>query len=156
MFFIFTDSKSEWIDFSSKWPKIENIANVEVDLITEKSESDDDIYTEYEELEERERTENTTQKRNEKNINKPKESCRNCILCASDVLQKCRLHLSTYSNLHMAYKYPLTLSCTQVRCEVGSSHKNTFKFDWDVVWAKKNCMYSNLCVLKKKHFEYCW
>jgi len=38
-----------------------------------------------------------------------------------EVLQKYYLHSSSYSNLYLAYKYVLTLSCSQVRCETTFS-----------------------------------
>jgi len=41
----------------------------------------------------------------------------NCLLCCYNVLFKYRLYVSAYNNLFIAYKYVLTLSCTQIRCE---------------------------------------
>lgn len=48
-------------------------------------------------------------------------ACKNCIVCCFSVLAKYNLHTSAYSHLFLAYKFVLTLSCTQVRCETTFS-----------------------------------
>jgi len=40
--------------------------------------------------------------------------CSNCFICCFNVLFKYRLHVKAYNNLFIAYKYILTLSCTQI------------------------------------------
>jgi len=49
------------------------------------------------------------------------KACQNCIRCVYAVLHKYNLHSSAYSHIYMAYKFVLTLSCTQVRCETTFS-----------------------------------
>ena len=44
-------------------------------------------------------------------------SSKNCCLCAYLCLVKYGLYCSSYSTLTIAYKFLLTLSCTQVCCE---------------------------------------
>lgn len=55
-----------------------------------------------------------TQKRNGK-------ACQNCIRCVYAVLHKYNLHSSACSHLYMVFKFVLTLSCTQARCETTFS-----------------------------------
>jgi hypothetical protein len=43
--------------------------------------------------------------------------CKSCIPCAFNLLHKFNFYTSSYSNLYLAYKYILTLACTQVNCE---------------------------------------
>jgi len=49
------------------------------------------------------------------------KACQNCIRCVYAVLHKYNLHSSAYSHIYMVYKFVLTLSCTQVRCETTFS-----------------------------------
>jgi len=53
---------------------------------------------------------------NEKKIASSKmcKSCMNCSVCCYNVLLKYNLYSNAYSNLALAYKYLLTLPCTQV------------------------------------------
>lgn len=44
-------------------------------------------------------------------------SCAGCLVCCFQLIHKHNLHSLAYSNLYIAYKYLLTLSCTQVTCE---------------------------------------
>ena len=46
-----------------------------------------------------------------------RRKCEGCIPCCFKVLYTYNLHSSAYSNLYIAYKTILTLSCTQVQCE---------------------------------------
>lgn len=46
-----------------------------------------------------------------------KKPCNKCLKCCFLLLSKLNLHVSTYSNLHRAYEYFMTLPCTQVECE---------------------------------------
>lgn len=48
---------------------------------------------------------------------KEKKRCLNFLLCCYNVLFKYRLYVSAYNNLFIAYKYVLSLSCTQIGCE---------------------------------------
>ena len=46
-----------------------------------------------------------------------KKTCRCCVFCAFKLLYLFSLHSSAYSELYIAYKYLITLSVTQVKCE---------------------------------------
>lgn len=50
-----------------------------------------------------------------------KSICKNCVLCRFKVLIKYNLHSMPYSHLFLAYKFILTLLCTQVCCETSFS-----------------------------------
>ena len=53
--------------------------------------------------------------------------CKSCIPCAFNLLHKFNFHTSSYSNLYLAYKYILTLACTQVNCERAFSKLKIIK-----------------------------
>ena len=46
-----------------------------------------------------------------------RKKCRKCIACAVELLHDLNQEGSMYTSLYTAYKYILTLSCTQVSCE---------------------------------------
>lgn len=46
-----------------------------------------------------------------------KSVCKKCVVYCFEVLIKYNLHSMAYSHLFLAYKFILTLSCTQVCCE---------------------------------------
>jgi len=58
---------------------------------------------------------------NEEKIDENKNKCKDCIVCCFKVLQIYNLHFMAYSSLFLAYKFILTLSCTQIRCETAFS-----------------------------------
>lgn len=43
--------------------------------------------------------------------------CNKCLVCAMELLHRLNLQGSMYTSLYIAYKFALTLSCTQVSCE---------------------------------------
>ncbi|KAL4142015.1 hypothetical protein QTP88_004547 [Uroleucon formosanum] len=118
--------QSELKDFIEKWPKMKNIASATITI------NDDDVQ------------ENNEEDKNEENNTASSISlclklnenlaCKNCIICCFQVLQKYNLHSSAYRNLYIAYKYILTLSCSQVRCETTFSK---FKY---VLNRLRNCL----------------
>jgi len=100
----------ELFDFAGKWSRIKHINNIdnqdanegEVNIHVESdSEEDEDLL--------------------KKNKIKNKNTCQNCIVCCFNVLKTYNLHTMAYSSLFMAYKFILTLSCTQVKCETTFS-----------------------------------
>lgn len=95
----FTD---EIKDFASKWPKIKQLAD---------NDDDQENVLQYDDNDED----------NEEKIDENKNKCKDCIVCCFKVLQIYNLHSMAYSNLFLAYKFILTLSCTQVRCETAFS-----------------------------------
>lgn len=46
-----------------------------------------------------------------------KRKCSRCLVCALELLHKLELQGSMFTSLYTAYKFVLTLSCTQVSCE---------------------------------------
>lgn len=92
-------------DFASKWSTIKEIA-VNSNQATAIDDKDEDLSEESE-------TKLTKMK--------CKNTCKNCIICCFCVLTTYRLHTLAYPNLYIVYKYVLTLSCTQVRCETTFS-----------------------------------
>lgn len=56
-------------------------------------------------------------KMNPESQNMTYKSCKNCVVCCYNILQKCNLYCDAYANLFLAYKYVLTLPSTQVSCE---------------------------------------
>jgi len=88
--------QSELKDFASKWNTIKDLST------TDGSDGSDPG--------------------NEQEQNKDcKTSCKNCIACCFSVLLLYRLHTLAYPSLYIVFKYVLTLSCTQVRCETSFS-----------------------------------
>ncbi|XP_025203834.1 uncharacterized protein LOC112600743 [Melanaphis sacchari] len=55
------------------------------------------------------------------------KTCMNCAICCYSVLQKYNLYCNAYSNLALAYKYLLTLPCSQVACERSFSFLKCIK-----------------------------
>ncbi|CAI6370621.1 unnamed protein product [Macrosiphum euphorbiae] len=55
------------------------------------------------------------------------KSCMNCAICCYSVLHKYNLYCNAYSNLALAYKYLLTLPCSQVACERSFSFLKCIK-----------------------------
>lgn len=53
--------------------------------------------------------------------------CLGCLSCCYLVLKKMNMHSSAYSNIYVVYKYLLTLSCTQVKCETVFSKLKLIK-----------------------------
>jgi len=92
----FTD---EIKDFASKWPKTKQLAD----------DDDQEKLLQYDDNDED----------NEEKIYENKNKCKDCIVCCFKVLQIYNLHSMAYSSLFLAYKFILTLSCTQVRCETA-------------------------------------
>lgn len=66
---------------------------------------------------------NTTPHNNQTN----NHECAGCIHCCLLILYKYNLHSLAYTNLYIAYKYLLTLSCTQVSCERSFSKLKVIK-----------------------------
>lgn len=58
---------------------------------------------------------------------KNKLSCKNCVYCCFVLLGQYNLYSSAYSNIYMAYRFILTLSCTQVACERSFSKLEIIK-----------------------------
>lgn len=54
-------------------------------------------------------------------------SCKNCMVCCFGILAKYNLHIIAYSNIFVAYKFVLTLSSTQVKCETSFSKLKIIK-----------------------------
>lgn len=125
--------QSEFKDFICKWPKIKNIAktseNVNEDNIDEDSGDDSN--------------EEIGNNSNNRCLSiGGQEACKNCIVCCYNVLKKYNLHTTAYRNLFLVYKYVLTLSCTQVRCET------TFSKLKYILNRLRNCLSQN----KLEHF----
>lgn len=59
-----------------------------------------------------------------KTLQKP---CNKCLACCYMLLCKLNLHISTYTNLHRAYEYFMTLPCTEVACERAFSKLKIIK-----------------------------
>lgn len=57
---------------------------------------------------------NTTDQCINKNADK---NCVGCVFCCFLTIRRYNMHTCIYTNLYMAYKYLITLSCTQVACE---------------------------------------
>ncbi|KAL4135492.1 hypothetical protein QTP88_007098 [Uroleucon formosanum] len=55
------------------------------------------------------------------------KSCKNCVVCCYNILQKYYLYCDAYSYLFLAYKYVLTLPSTQVSCERSFSFLKNIK-----------------------------
>jgi len=94
----FTD---EIKDFASKWPKIKELVD----------DDDQEKLLQYDDNNED----------NEEKADENKNKCKYCIICCFKVLQIYNLHSMAYSSLFLAYKFIITLSCTQVRCETAFS-----------------------------------
>ena len=47
----------------------------------------------------------------------PNVKCKRCLICALELLHELNSHCSSYTCLYVAYKFALTLSCTQESCE---------------------------------------
>lgn len=58
---------------------------------------------------------------------KSKSPCNKCLACCFMLLCKLNLHISTYTNLHRAYEYFMTLPCTEVACERAFSKLKIIK-----------------------------
>lgn len=99
--------QTELKDFILKWPRLKKIASGS-NLMEELSDEENEILTESDE--------NTICTEKGKG-----NACQNCIRCVYAVLHKYNLHSSAYSHLYIVYKFVLTLSCTQVRCETTFS-----------------------------------
>ncbi|XP_025200592.1 uncharacterized protein LOC112598380 [Melanaphis sacchari] len=118
--------QSELKDFIEKWPKMKNIASATITI-----NDDDDQENNEEDKNEENNTASSTSLCLKLNENL---ACKNCIICCFQVLQKYNLHSNAYRNLYMAYKYVLTLSCSQVRCETTFSK---LKYVLNRLW---NCL----------------
>jgi hypothetical protein len=55
------------------------------------------------------------------------ERCNNCIVCAFIALRRYNYHIQAYPTLYMAYKFAMTLSCSQVQCERAFSKLRLIK-----------------------------
>lgn len=53
--------------------------------------------------------------------------CNKCLACCFILLCKLNLHILTYTNLHRAYEYFMTLPCTEVACERAFSKLKIIK-----------------------------
>lgn len=58
---------------------------------------------------------------------KTQKPCNKCLVCCFILLCKLNLHISTYTNLHRAYEYFMTLPCTEVSCERAFSKLKIIK-----------------------------
>lgn len=56
----------------------------------------------------------------------PQKPCNKCLACCF-ILCKLNLYISTYTNLHRAYEYFMTLACTEVACERAFSKLKIIK-----------------------------
>lgn len=99
--------QTELKDFILKWPRLKKIASGS-NLMEELSDEENEILIESDK--------NTICTEKGKG-----NACQNCIRCVYAVLHKYNLHSSAYSHLYIVYKFVLTLSCTQVRCETTFS-----------------------------------
>ncbi|KAL4091505.1 hypothetical protein QTP88_026181 [Uroleucon formosanum] len=91
--------QNELLSFASNWNELKKSVPESYEVVT------------FNEIQDEEDVENKT-------MNKTHcKSCMNCSICCYLVLQKYNLFSNAYSHLTMAYKYLLTLSCTQVACE---------------------------------------
>ncbi|KAL4097418.1 hypothetical protein QTP88_022201 [Uroleucon formosanum] len=90
--------QNELLSFASNWNELKKSVPESYKVVTFNEIQDEDV-------------ENKT-------MNKSHcKSCMNCSICCYLVLQKYNLYSNAYSHLTMAYKYLLTLPCTQVACE---------------------------------------
>jgi len=97
--------KDELQDFASQWNQLKlNLLEVYARYDTFEFEEIKNLHISYKET----KCKATTQ-------------CSNCFICCFNVLFKYRLHVKAYNNLFIAYKYILTLSCTQEGCEKSFS-----------------------------------
>lgn len=105
--------REELLDFSKKWDKLKlNLPEVYASYKSADAEENELPESDLEYLHENEF---------EQNLCKTNKRCLNCFLCCFNVLFKYRLYVKAYSNLFLAYKYILTLSCTQVGGEKSFS-----------------------------------
>lgn len=58
---------------------------------------------------------------------KTQKPCNKCLACCFILLCKLNLHISTYTNLHRAYEYFMTLPYTAVSCERAFSKLKIIK-----------------------------
>jgi len=88
--------QNELLSFASNWNELKKSVPESYEVVT------------FNEIQDEEDVENKT-------MNKSHcKSCMNCSICCYLVLQKYNLYSNAYSHLTMAYKYLLTLPCTQV------------------------------------------
>lgn len=104
----------ELFDFAGKWLRIKHINNVNNQDANER-EANINIESDSEEDEDL-----------KKKLKLKISACKNCIVCCYNVLKTYNLHTMAYSSLFMAYKFILTLSCIQVKCETFSKLKYIF------------------------------
>lgn len=102
--------------------------NVIMDSIESLDLSDDDG---YEHTDDDEAVDKTDEDDNDDERNthkcKTRKPCNKCLGCCFILLCKLNLHISTYTNLHRAYEYFLTLPCTEVTCERAFSKLKIIK-----------------------------
>lgn len=113
--------ETELRDFASKWSTLKQISTDLDQKLSFQDDCDDDIEMEEEECEENLEFDRPDICVKAKKKKEPKKACTNCMSCAFYVLYHHNLHLSSYRNLYFVYKYIMTFSCTQVRCEVTFS-----------------------------------
>lgn len=106
--------KDELLDFASKWDKLKlNLPETYL-LNREEDDDNDDAVEDIDEsriIDDGEINQHRVEKCFEK------KRCLSCLMCCYQVLFKYRLYVSSYNHLFTAYKYILTLSCTQIGCE---------------------------------------
>ncbi|KAL4091299.1 hypothetical protein QTP88_026006 [Uroleucon formosanum] len=91
----FNSLQNELLSFASNWNELKKSVPESYEVVT------------FNEIQDEEDVENKT-------MNKTHcKSCMNCSICCYLVLQKYNLYSNAYSHLTMAYKYLLTLPCTQ-------------------------------------------
>ena len=116
--------QSELLDFARKWQSFTTTLEEEYDLLFDNEITDMDSVSERNmQSENSEYVENEqVQVVTDNNVIVTKcKSCKKCVVCCYRVLLKFNLHSLAYSNLFMAYKFVLTLSSSQVACEISFS-----------------------------------
>lgn len=106
--------------------------NVMIDRIDslDLSEDDNDEHTNEDEdkhVYETDEDEDDNDKEKETHKCKKQKPCNKCLACCFLLLCKLNLHVSTYTNVHRAYEYFMTLPCTEVACERAFSKLKIIK-----------------------------
>lgn len=113
--------------FSKNFSSLSIVTDIENMVLIEDEEEDEDV-VDPDEDEEAEGTDederDAEQKLHKCKTGKP---CNKCLACCFILLCKLNLHISTYTNLHRAYEYFMTLPCTEVACERAFSKLKIIK-----------------------------
>jgi hAT family C-terminal dimerisation region len=111
--------------FANQFSSFTNVIDLEnVSLI----DSEDDCDSDEDEDEDVDSDDNESDDEKETHKCKtPQKPCNKCLACCFILLCKLNLHISTYTNLHRAYEYFMTLPCTEVACERAFSKLKIIK-----------------------------